>query len=175
MDELIERARRGDEDAFRRIYEETSGRVFALCLRMMKDDALARDLTQDTYVRAWEHLETYRGESALTTWLHTIATNACLVALRSQRRRREDSMETEQFEAILSQSGHGANEVDPVDRVALERAVAQLPDGARTVFLLHDVHGYKHEEIAEMTSTRPGTSKAHLHRARNLLRETLSR
>ncbi len=169
MDELIQQARQGDEDAFRRLYEQTSGRVYALCLRMMKDEARARDLTQDTYVKAWEHLETYRGDSAFTTWLHTIATNACLVALRSHRRRREDSMEQEEFDAMTARA-----ESDPVDRVALERAIAQLPDGARTVLLLHDIHGYRHDEIAEMTSTRPGTSKAHLHRARKLLRETLS-
>jgi len=168
VDELIQRARDGDDEAFRRLYEETAGRVFALCLRMMKDDARARDLTQDTYVKAWEHLDRYRGESAFSTWLHSIATNACLVALRSHRRRREDSMEAEEFESIAAR-----DDTDPVDRVALERAIAQLPDGARTVLLLHDVHGYRHDEIAEMTSTRPGTSKAHLHRARKLLRERL--
>ncbi len=170
MDELIEKARDGDDDAFRGLYEQTSGRVYALCLRMMKDETRARDMTQDTYVRAWQSLATYRGDSAFTTWLHTVATNACLVALRSRRRRREDGIETEILEAVAAPT-----ESDPVDRVALERAIATLPDGARTVLLLHDIHGYRHEEIAEMTSTRPGTSKAHLHRARKLLREALTR
>ena len=170
MDELIQKARQGDDDAFRSVYEQTSARVYALCLRMMKDETRARDMTQDTYVRAWQHLETYRGESAFTTWLHTIATNACLVALRSRRRRREGDTEIEALEAMP-----GSNPGDPVDRIALERAIADLPDGARTVLLLHDIHGYRHDEIAQMTSTRPGTSKAHLHRARKLLREALSR
>jgi len=90
--------------------------------------------------------------------------------LRTQRRRREDGMENEELEAMTV-----PNSTDPVDRIALERAIAALPDGARTVLLLHDIHGYRHDEIAEMTSTRPGTSKAHLHRARKLLREALSR
>ena len=135
----------------------------------MKDETRAGEMMQDTFVRAWQNLKTYRGESAFTTWLHTIATNACLVALRTQRRRREDGMESEELEAMMA-----PNATDPVDRIALERAIAALPDGARTVLLLHDIHGYRHDEIAEMTSTRPGTSKAHLHRARKLLREALS-
>ena len=101
---------------------------------MMKDETRARDMTQDTYVRAWQHLETYRGESAFTTWLHTIATNACLVALRSRRRRREGDTEIEELEAMP-----GSNPGDPVDRISLERAIADLPDGARTVLLLHDI------------------------------------
>lgn len=134
MDELIQKARQGDDDAFRSVYEQTSARVYALCLRMMKDETRARDMTQDTYVRAWQHLETYRGESAFTTWLHTIATNACLVALRSRRRRREGDTEIEELEAMP-----GSNPGDPVDRIALERAIADLPDGARTVLLLHDI------------------------------------
>ncbi|MEE3338939.1 MAG: RNA polymerase sigma factor [Candidatus Latescibacterota bacterium] len=170
MDELIQKARQGDDEAFRSVYEQTSARVYAFCLRMMKDETRARDMTQDTYVRAWQHLETYRGESAFTTWLHTIATNACLVALRRRRRRREGDTEIEELEAMP-----GSNPGDPVDRIALERAIADLPDGARTVLLLHDIHGYRHDEIAQMTSTRPGTSKAHLHRVRKLLREALSR
>lgn len=170
MDELIEKARHGDEVAFRSVYEQTSGRVYALCIRMMKDETRAVEMMQDTFVRVWQNLETYRGESAFTTWLHTIAINACLVALRTQRRRREDGMENEELEAMTV-----PNSTDPVDRIALERAIAALPDGARTVLLLHDIHGYRHDEIAEMTSTRPGTSKAHLHRARKLLREALSR
>ena len=124
VDELIQKARQGDDDAFRSVYEQTSAHVYALCLRMMKDETRARDMTQDTYVRAWQHLETYRGESAFTTWLHTIATNACLVALRSRRRRREGNTEIEELEAMP-----GSNPGDPVDRIALEGPSPICPMG----------------------------------------------
>lgn len=168
--ESIERAQQGDGAAFEELYRETAGRVYALCLRLTGDPQQAGERTQDVYVRVWERLASFRGDSAFTTWLHTIAVNVCLGARRTQTRRAQH--ETPVDDEYLFNLG-APQDTDPVQRVALERAIAELPEGARTVLLLHDVHGYKHEEIAQMTETKAGTSKAQLHRARQLLRKAL--
>lgn len=132
----------------------------------------AEELTQDVFVRAWEKLPQFRGESLFSTWLHRLAVNVVLNARKSegrQRSRRTDS-EDEDMDEFAS-----VRQASPGDRLDLEAAIASLPPGARRVFVLHDVEGFKHEEIAEQLGVTTGGSKAQLHRARMLLREALSR
>jgi RNA polymerase sigma-70 factor (ECF subfamily) len=169
----VARAAAGDRRAFERLYRAHVNRVFAVCARMVADRAQAEELTQDVFVRAWSKLSLYRGESAFTTWLHRLAVNVVLNARKTDGRNR-------------SRFGSEAGEVDelpharasswtPGMALDLEAAIAGLPRGARQVFVLHDVEGYKHEEIAEMLGITAGGSKAQLHRARLLLREALQR
>lgn len=168
-DELVERAQRGDVAAFEALYRQESGRVYALCLRMAGDAGAAEELTQDVFVRVWQKLGLFRFQSAFGTWLHRLAVNVVLQKIRSEKRRRNRVHVTDD---LLRFDG-GAPRATPGKRIDLERALATLPPGAKTVFVLHDVEGYKHEEIAEMTGTAVGTSKAQLHRARKLLRKVL--
>ena len=162
----------GDRRAFERLYRLHVNRVFTLCLRMVKDRTRAEELTQDVFVRAWEKLELFRGEAAFATWLHRMAVNVVLNARKSdgrQRSRFEDDNEGDGIDALP------ARPLAPGDRMDLESAIARLPKGARRVFTLFDVEGYKHEEIAEMLGVTTGATKAQLHRARLLLREALNR
>jgi RNA polymerase sigma-70 factor (ECF subfamily) len=145
------------------------GRIYALCLRLSADALLADELTQDVFVRAWEKLGTYRGESVFSTWLHRLAVNVVLEKRRSERRRTARVMVTDDASLL---EGVGASPAPEVG-MDLDRAIASLPKGARTVFVMHDVEGYRHDEIAELTGLAPGTCRAQLHRARRLLRETL--
>ena len=168
--DLIGRAQRGDREAFEALYCAHVGRVYALCLRLTADVAQAEERTQDAFVRAWERLGTFRGESAFSSWLYRLTVNEVLLGRRAERRREQRLVTTDDPEAFEQ----------PVDRqtgtsLDLERAVAALPQGAREVFVLHDVEGYRHEEIARLTGVAIGTSKAQLFRARRLLREALRR
>lgn len=170
--ELIRRAQEGDEAAFEALYRAHVGRVYALCLRLTADRAQAEERTQDAFVRAWQRLATFRGESAFSTWLHRLVVNEVLRARRAERRREARVLSTDDPAVLERPSGrpmsHGAG-------LDLEHAVAALPPGAREVFVLHDVEGYRHEEIARLTGVAVGTSKAQLFRARRLLREALNR
>ncbi|HEX2190850.1 MAG TPA: RNA polymerase sigma factor [Longimicrobiaceae bacterium] len=157
--------------SFERIYRDNSGRVYALCLRMTGDANRAGELTQDVFVRAWRKLGSFRGEGEVAAWLRRIALNLALNTVRSDRRRHARVETTGTPEAFE----RGGRESSPETRITLERAIAALPAGARTVFVLHDIEGYKHEEIATMTGTAVGTTKAQLHRARKLLREAIGR
>lgn len=168
---LVERARLGERRAFETLYRENVGRVYALCLRMSGDADRAEELTQDVFVRAWSRLSSFRGDSQFSTWLHRIAVNAVLQKRRGDKRR-ELRVETRDAEQLAEAP---APRVTTMERMDLERAVAALPEGARAVFLLHDVQGYKHHEIADMMGLAVGTTKAQLHRARRLLREALER
>jgi RNA polymerase sigma-70 factor (ECF subfamily) len=166
----IRAAQAGDANAFRAVYEAHVGRVRALCLRLSGDAGRADELTQDVFVRVWERLGTFRGESAFSTWLHRLAVNEVLQTLRSAgRRERRVAIMAEPPETPLP-DGAG-----PEQSMDLEGAIAALPEGCRTVFVLHDVEGLRHEEIASLTGTAVGTSKAHLFRARRLLRQALDR
>jgi RNA polymerase sigma-70 factor (ECF subfamily) len=171
---LVDRARRGDVDAFESIYRLHSGRVYALCLRMTADAREARELAQDVFVRVWEKLGSYRGDAALSSWVHRLAVNVVLMARRGDRRRERRVT----FAEDLSADGAIEGDIDPPDveqEIDLERAIAALPPGARRVFVLHDVEGYRHDEIARMTGNAEGTLRAQLHRARRLLMEALKR
>ena len=165
-------AANGDRLAFERVYRAHVNRVFAVCARMVADRSLAEELTQDVFVRAWEKLHLFRGESAFGTWLHRMTVNVVLNARKTEGRNRarfEDDEEGDGVESLPSRP------LAPGDRMDLEAAIATLPKGARRVFTLHDIEGYKHEEIAEMLGVTSGATKAQLHRARLLLREALNR
>jgi RNA polymerase sigma-70 factor (ECF subfamily) len=184
---LVDRARSGDVGAFEQLYRREVGRVFALCLRMTGDGSRAKELTQNVFVRAWNRLGTFRGDALLSSWLHRIAVNEVLVDARTERRRRARVVLADDRDMLLDDDGalearDSAPEssgislpVDTEARIDLERAIASLPPGARTVFVLHDIHGYKHEEISRMTGSAEGTLRAQLHRARKLLMEALSK
>jgi RNA polymerase sigma-70 factor (ECF subfamily) len=171
MSELVERAQRGDDDAFGALYRTHVGRVHALCLRLSGDTEAAGELTQDVFVRAWEALPSFRGESAFGSWLHRLAMNVFLGKRRASSRRERRVFATEE-PALLERP---VERPQPGARLDLEQAIAGLPRGARMVFVLHDVEGYQHGEIARMTGIAEGTSKAQLFRARRLLREALAR
>ncbi|HEX9731362.1 MAG TPA: RNA polymerase sigma factor [Thermoanaerobaculia bacterium] len=167
----VERAQDGDVTAFEELYRRHAGRVYALCLRMCGNAQEAEERTQDAFVRAWEKLGSFRGRSLFSSWLHRLTVNVVLGGWRRQGRRRDrvvpfDEAAGEPPEAAAPPPSWG-------DAVDLERAVAALPAGARTVFVLYDVEGYQHQEIAEMTGLAVGTCKAQLHRARQLLRKAL--
>jgi RNA polymerase sigma-70 factor, ECF subfamily len=167
---LVRAAQSGDLASFERLYRSTVGLVHAVCLRMAGNAPLAEELTQDVFVRAWKRLATFRGDSAFGTWLTRIAVNVALSERRERRRREAKIMLVDDLEPFAAPvpAGRAGETVD------LERAIASLPPQARHVFVLHDVQGWEHAEIARHTGLAVGTSKAHLHRARRLLREVLS-
>jgi len=161
----------GDRRAFERLYRAHVDRVYALCARLAGDRVLAEELTQDVFVRAWEKLALFKGESAFGTWLHRLAVNVALNHLKTDGRHRRRTVD-DADDVVAALPGRP---LAPGDLMDLEHAVAKLPPGARTVFVLHDVEGYRHEEIAERLGITSGGSKAQLHRARLLLRQSLQR
>jgi RNA polymerase sigma-70 factor (ECF subfamily) len=171
----------GDRPAFERLYRQHVGRVYSLCARMVTDRLRAEELTQDVFVRAWEKLHLFRGESSFGTWLHRMTVNVVLNARKSDGRRQsrfeenDDEMGGIDSMAASSTSGVVGMPLPPGDLLDLEQAMKRLPPGAKRVFVLHDVEGYKHEEIADMLGVTTGATKAQLHRARLLLREALNR
>ena len=165
----VREAQSGSVPAFERLYREHSPRVYALCLRLAADPAQAEELTQDVFVRAWEKLSSFRGESAFGTWLHRLAVNEVLGRRRAEGRRGARVMVVEDltiFESAREPAQEGV-------RLDLEAAMATLPEATRTVFVMHDVEGYTHDEIARLTGRAEGTCKTLLHRARKMLRERL--
>jgi len=168
---LVARAQAGEMEAFEQLYRENVGRVYALCYRMAGEAVLAEELAQDVFVRAWQKLGSFRGESAFSSWLYPLTVNVALSERRARRRRTGRVMATDDLTPFDKPSRFQG----PETGFDLERALAELPPGARAVFVLHDVEGYKHEEIAALTGVAAGTSKAQLHRARLLLREALRR
>ena len=168
---IVQRARRGDSVAFEQLYRTHVNRVYALCMRMTADPAEAEELTQVAFIRAWEKLWTFRGGSAFGTWLHRLTVNVVLTERRSRSRRLNRVTTTDD----LSRYDKPVQREDSGAKMDLDAALKELPEGARTVFVLHDVEGYKHKEIAELMGVTDGASKAQLHRARNLLRKALAR
>lgn len=179
---LALRASGGDQSAFEELYRAHSGRVYALCLRMSGSRQRAVELTQDVFVHLWERLGSWRGESALSSWIHRVTVNLVLSNVRSETRRQKHEVSDETQDSRLETHADSrlktsgvARPASVLEAVDLERAIAALPPGARTVFVLHDVEGYQHDEIAKMTGTAEGTCRAQLHRARKLLMEALER
>jgi RNA polymerase sigma-70 factor (ECF subfamily) len=174
--DLVARAQAGDQTAFRELYRQHAGRVYALCLRLTGDARDAEERTQDVFVRLWDKLRSFRGESAFSSWLHRLAVNVVLNERRTTGRRERRVMPAEDPDNVV-----GAQHPAPLQnsteglRIDLERAIAELPDGAREVFVLYDIEGYGHGEIAQLVGIAEGTSKAQLFRARRLLREKLER
>ena len=168
--EDVRLAQAGDEAAFERLYRAHAGRVYALCLRLVADGAWAEELVQDVFVRAWERLGSFRGESAFSSWLHRLTVNLVFATRRAAGRRGR-----REITADLEEIGAAGRNPHPGIKMDLDKAIAALPNGARVVLVLYDIEGYGHEEIARMTGIASGTSKAQLHRARRLLREALER
>ena len=162
----------GDRQAFERLYRTHSSRVYSLCTRMSGSRTKGEELTQDVFVRTWEKLPQFRGESAFSTWLHRLAVNVVLNARKAEGKQASRTGETDVGDERWDE---GARAPMYIERMDLADAIAKLPAGARKVFVLHDVEGFKHEEIAEMCGITSGGSKAQLHRARLLLREALER
>ena len=168
--ELIARAVQGDAQAQRALYDAHVDRVYRLAFRLAGDDDLARDFTQDVFIRAFQRLPDFRGDSAFGTWLHTIALSVSLNGLRKAKRLRARETSLEDAESLGTSPGR----TEPDLRDRLHAAIDNLPPGYRAVFVMHDVEGFTHEEIATSLGVQPGTSKAQLFRARAKLRAALS-
>jgi len=180
LPETIRLAQRGDAAAFENLYQAHSRRVYALCLRMVENPAEAEDLTQEAFLQTYRKIQTFRGESSFSTWLHRVTVNIVLMKLRRKKHiefsleecteRDEDSPtpRSEFGEADLRLTGS-------IDRINLQRAIEQLPPGFKSIFILHDIQGYKHEEIGEILGCSSGNSKSQLHKARMRLRTILKR
>jgi RNA polymerase sigma-70 factor (ECF subfamily) len=178
LSEIIRRAQLGDPTAFEIIYQQHGSRVYALCLRMLRDPVEAEDLTQEAFLQLFRKLHTFRGESAFSTWMHRLTTNLVLMHLRKK------APPTVSIEASADHDneidrptiGVGAPDLQmegSIDRLRLERCIEQLPAGYRAIFVLYDIQGYQHNEIAEMLGRSVGVSKSQLHKARMRLRELL--
>jgi RNA polymerase sigma-70 factor (ECF subfamily) len=176
--EAIRLAQQGDAGAFERIYRLHSRRVYALCLRMVGNTAEAEDLTQEAFLQLFRKIATFRGESAFSTWLHRLAVNVVLMKLR-KKTLAETPLEDTNDPAEESVGPHkeiGGPDLlltGSIDRVNLERAIDQLPPGYKQVFVLHDIEGFEHNEIAGLMNCSIGNSKSQLHKARMRLRELL--
>jgi RNA polymerase sigma-70 factor, ECF subfamily len=168
IDDVVRRAQQGDVDAFESIYRSHAPAVFALCRRMAGEEREARDLVQDIFVRAWERLTTFRGQSSLATWLHRLGTNVVLERMRATKRDAMRLMDGDDESLAVR-----AEEPRMDARMDIDSALATLPNGARTVFVLHDIEGYSHDEIAQLTGIAPGTARAQLWRARRALMKVL--
>src|SRR3984893_12079413 len=176
--EIIERAQNGDEAMFEQLYWRHSRRVYTVCVRMVKDPAEAEYLTQEAFMLVFRKIHTFRGESAFSTWLHRLAVNRVLMFLR-----RKSLPAVSLDEPLDSNEPRGPPAIDPgsrdsilegsLDRINLQRCIKRLPTGYRTIFVLHDVQGYKHHEIAEILERSVGDSKSQLHKARVQLRSML--
>jgi RNA polymerase sigma-70 factor (ECF subfamily) len=176
--EAIRRAQQGDEAALERLYRLHSPRVYALCLRMVKDAAEAEELTQEAFYRLFRKIATFRGESAFSTWLHRLCVNVVLMRLRKKTLPETSLEETTEPNA---EAGGRRKEIGGpdllltglIDRLNLRRAIERLPDGYKIMFVLHDIEGYEHREVAKMLGCSIGNTKSQLHKARMRLRKLL--
>jgi RNA polymerase sigma-70 factor (ECF subfamily) len=174
--QLIARAQQGDEEAFALLFETHKRRVYSLCLRMTGNTAEAEDLTQEAFLQLFRKISTFRGESAFSTWLHRLAVNVVLMHLRKKGLQQVslDEVDTSQEEPVKRDYRDDDRRLlGSIDRIGLSRAIAELPPGYKTVFVLHDVEGYEHNEIAEIMDCSVGNSKSQLHKARMKLRDWL--
>jgi RNA polymerase sigma-70 factor (ECF subfamily) len=175
----IKLASEGDHESFECLYQKYSRRVFAICKRMVNDESIAEDLVQETFLCAFRRLNTFRGDSLFSTWLHRIAVNAALMYIRRCKidpcaksveiqPQEEDDFQREFFTV------RDHRLMDTADRIRLERAVGLLPPGYRIMFILHDIEGYEHSEIAAIVGCSAGNTKSQLHKARKRLRQILA-
>jgi RNA polymerase sigma-70 factor (ECF subfamily) len=171
--DLVRQAAGGSRNAFKQLYENNVSRIYAVCLRIANDTDFADELTQEVFIKAWEKLSSFHFESKFSSWLHSIAVNQFLMHKRSEKR----------FNERVGEMGAMMERDNPVQRakyhhdagIDIENAIAKLPPQARAAFVLHDIEGYKHHEISKIMNIEVGTSKAHLHRARRMLREELTK
>jgi RNA polymerase sigma-70 factor (ECF subfamily) len=174
---LIEQAKLGDAVAFQALYDKHKRRVYSLCLRMTANTAEAEDLAQEAFLQLFRKIATFRGESAFSTWLHRLSVNVVLMHLRKKSLPVVSLEETTQgTEEDSPKRDFGADDIalaGSIDRMQLQRAVDNLPPGYRTIFVLHDIEGYEHNEIAKIAGCSIGNSKSQLHKARMKLRDLL--
>ena len=172
--EVVQRCRRGELGAFEELYKRYGSRVYTVAYRMTGSAADAEDLVQDVFLQAYRRLDSYRGEAALGTWLHRLAVNACLDFVRSKQGRRQRMTDAAEDLDAYETPATGPWRADAaLDRMDLERAIAQLPPSYRRAFLLHDVEGLEHHEVADALGIAEGTSKSLLFKARTRLRSLL--
>jgi len=172
--DLLARAQAGDHQAFAQIYSANKRRIYSLCLRMVGNIAAAEDLTQEAFLQLHRKISTFRGDSAFSTWLHRLAINVVLMHLR-KRALPVISLDEAMDPTDEERTGRSFGEPDLhlSDRLALQRAIANLPDGYRLIFVLHDIEGFEHNQIADMLECSIGNSKSQLHKARLKLRDAL--
>lgn len=168
--ELAQTSANGDIAAFEQLYRRHFRRVYSICLRMTGNPTEAEDMAQDVFVHLFNKVGSFRGESAFTTWLHRMTVNHVLMHFRKRSTRSEVLTEEGETPIQIVKGTENPNAMPIIDRIALEKAIEQLPPGYRTVFVLHDIEGYEHEEIAKMLGFAEGTSKSQLHKARLKLR-----
>jgi RNA polymerase sigma-70 factor (ECF subfamily) len=173
--ELARRAASGDTAAFEKLYEQHHRRVYSLCLRMLGNTSQAEDMTQEAFLQVYKKIGSFRGDSAFTTWLHRLTVNQVLMHFRKRGVKLEHTSEEGDFTNVVETPIQSTRRISMVDRLALEKAISELPPGYRTVFVLHDVEGYEHEEIANLLKVSIGTSKSQLHKARMKLRVLLTK
>lgn len=170
---LAQKAATGDMVAFEQLYERHNRRVYSLCLRMTGNVQEAEDLAQEVFIQLFRKIGSFRGESAFTTWLHRLTVNQVLMHFRKRNVKLEQTTDDGETPVQIVVGTANPNQMPVVDRIALDKAIAQLPPGYRTVFTLHDIEGHEHEEISRMLGCSVGTSKSQLHKARMKLRMLL--
>ena len=173
---LVQRAQQGDEQAFAALFQMHKKRVYSVCLLMTKDIAEAEDLTQEAFLQVFRNIGSFRGDAAFSTWLHRVAVNTVLMTLR--RRKSPPPFSLDQPVSPDSSLRHDLGRSDPaltgaIDRIALRRAIHELPEGCRTIFALHEVEGYQHHEIAKLLQCSIGNTKSQLHKAKIKMRDML--
>ena len=172
---LVDRCRKGDFGAFEELYRQHAGRLYSVACRMVGNPSDAEDLLQEIFLMAHRKLDSFRGDSALGTWLYRLATNLCLDHLRSKAARTSQLTGALDDEPGLADAGSRSLAERALTRMDLERALTELPDGCRAAFVLHDIEGLEHREVAEALGIAEGTSKSQVHKARLRLRGLLGR
>ena len=174
VDQDAQRAAAGDMDAFEKVYRRYNQRVYSHCLRMVRNSADAEDLTQEVFIQLFRKINTFRGDSSFTTWLHRLTVNQVLMHLRKPIVKTEKTTEDGATPIRIVRGTENPSRMAQIDRIALDHAIAELPPGYRMVFILHDIEGYEHEEIGKILGCAVGTSKSQLHKARLRLRQFLT-
>ena len=170
---LARAAGEGDMTAFEELYQRHNRRVYSVCLRMTHNVSEAEDLTQEAFIQLFRKIGSFRGDSAFTTWLHRLTVNQVLMHFRKRSVKLERTTEEGETPVQIVQGSENPNKMPVLDRISLDRAIAKLPPGYRSVFVLHDVEGHEHEDIARILGVAVGTSKSQLHKARMKLRRLL--
>ena len=172
---LAQSATKGNMAAFEELYNRHHRRVYSLCLRMLQNTAEAEDLTQEVFIQLYRKIGSFRGDSAFTTWLHRMTVNQVLMHFRKRTVKFEKTTEEGETPVQIVIGTENQSRMPIVDKIALESAIAQLPNGYKNVFVLHDVEGYEHEEVARILGCSVGTSKSQLHKARLKMRKLLQK
>ncbi|HUF05476.1 MAG TPA: RNA polymerase sigma factor [Aridibacter sp.] len=173
--DLTQASAKGDMLAFEEVYNRHHRRVYAICLRMLKNTNEAEDLTQDVFIQLHRKIGSFRGDSAFTTWLHRLTVNQVLMHFRKRTVKMEKVTEEGETPVQIVKGSEKPSRMPVVDRIAIENAIKELPNGYRNVFILHDVEGFEHEEVARILGCSVGTSKSQLHKARHKLRKLLQK